>query len=113
MARKQWPRWIIYSWFASMSLFGPAAQSQQTDTPKDSPPGQSNPKRSAWLHEVYLREALEYDFYLDAKRQQRLDLRREPAMRWTSAADYHGEVFVWTDHGAAVIVGWCPCGKAA
>ncbi len=59
----------------------------------------------AWLHEVYLGEASEYRFFLDEEKHQELELRREPVMRWTSQGDYNGEVFVWTYHGAAAIVG--------
>ena len=68
-------------------------------------PGQEESKKSAWLHDIYLREASEYEFYLYAEKRQKLELRREPVMRWTSDADYHGEVYVWTEQGRAVIVG--------
>jgi hypothetical protein len=77
------------------------ASSQERPSSKD----QSKPKRAAWLHEVYLREASEYTFFLDDQKQQALELRREPIMRWTSDGDYNGEVYVWTFQGAAAIVG--------
>ncbi|MFI5460243.1 MAG: hypothetical protein ACHRXM_32905 [Isosphaerales bacterium] len=84
-----------------VSSFGGPAWSQQPETPKD----QSKNKRTAWLHEVYQREASAYKFFLDDQKRQELKLRREPVMRWTSDADYNGEVYVWTHQGAAAIVG--------
>jgi hypothetical protein len=54
---------------------------------------------------VYLHEASDYEFYLDRQKGERLELRREPVMRWTSENDYHGEVYVWTHQGAAAVVG--------
>jgi hypothetical protein len=81
-------------------LSGPAWP-QQPVTPKD----QSKNKRTARLHEVYLRDASEYKFFLDDQKREELELRREPVMRWTSEADYNGEVYVWTHRGAAAIVG--------
>jgi hypothetical protein len=70
---------------------------EQTDQPKS--------KKTAWLHGIYLREASEYQYFLDEEKQTELELRREPIMRWTSDNDYNGEVFVWTHHGAAAFVG--------
>jgi len=84
-----------------VSSFGGPVWPQQPETPKD----QSKNKRTAWLHEVYLREASAYKFFLDDQKWQELKLRREPVMRWTSDADYNGEVYVWTHQGAAAIVG--------
>jgi len=80
---------------------GGLARPQQPETPKD----QSKNERTAWLHEVYLREASAYKFFLDDQKRQKLKLRREPVMRWTSDGDYNGEVYVWTNQGAATIVG--------
>ena len=74
---------------------------QEPDAKKDS----SKSKRAAWLHQVYLREASAYEYFLDEQKQEELKLRREPVMRWTSDGDYNGEVYVWTHHGAAAIVG--------
>jgi hypothetical protein len=74
---------------------------RQLERPNDQPKS----KKAAWLHEVYLREASEYTFFLDDRNRQALDLRREPVMRWTSDSDYNGEVYVWTLQGAAAIVG--------
>ena len=74
---------------------------QQSASPKDD----AKNKRAARLHEVYLREASAYEFFLDEQKQKELKLRREPVMRWTSEGDYNGEVYVWTHQGAAEIVG--------
>jgi hypothetical protein len=81
--------------------FGGLVWPQQPVTPREQPKN----KRTAWLHEVYLREASEYQFFLDDQKRQELKLRQEPVMRWTSQADYNGEVYVWTHQGAAAIVG--------
>jgi hypothetical protein len=80
---------------------GAPAWTQPPGTPKDP----LKNKRTSWLHEVYLREASAYQFYLDETKQQELMLRREPVMRWTSENDYTGEVFVWTHEGAPGVVG--------
>jgi hypothetical protein len=80
------------------------AWAQKSEQPKDQSDKPTS-KKIAWLHDVYLGEASEYKFFLDEDKRQPLELRREPVMRWTSDNDYHGEVYVWTDHGAAAIVG--------
>jgi hypothetical protein len=95
-----------------VSSFGGPVWPQQPATPKD----QAKSKRSAWLHEVYLRDASAYQFFLDAEKRHELKLRREPVMRWSSNGDYNGEVYVWTHQGAAAIVGCIfsgPRGKSA
>lgn len=99
------PIWVVCAWFASLYLGGPVAWAQRSGPLKDDPKGQAETKRSAWLHEVYLREASEYDFSLDTERRQTLELRHEPVMRWTSGGDYRGEVYVWTHRGRAEVVG--------
>ena len=63
-----------------------------------------------------MKEAAAYHFFLDDQKRQALELRREPAMRWTSDGDYNGEVYVWTHQGAAAVVGCiysAPQGKNA
>jgi hypothetical protein len=105
MALKKSSVWVACAWVAFVSLGGLVARSQQTESTKESPADQADPKRSARLHEVYLREASDYDFYLDSEKREKLELRREPAMRWTSGGDYNGEVYVWTHQGSAVVVG--------
>lgn len=67
--------------------------------------GEPKGKRAAWLHDLYLRDASEYHFLTDGEKPRELKLRKEPVMRWTSQDDYNGEVYVWTDDGAAAIVG--------
>lgn len=84
-----------------VSTLGGPGWPQRPETTKD----QSKNKRAAWLHEVYLREASEYDFFLDEAKRQKLELRGEPVMRWTSGGDGNGDVYVWTHQGAAAIVG--------
>src|SRR5437870_815404 len=97
--------WFACAWLATVIVGVPAARSQQTEPPKESPVPQSDPQRSAWLHEIYLGEASGYEFYIDDQGREKLELRREPAMRWTSGGDYNGEVYVWTHRGSAAIVG--------
>jgi hypothetical protein len=84
------------------------ADAQQPEAPKD----KSKSRRSAWLHDVYVKEASAYKFFLDEKYQHKLELHCEPIMRWTSDADYNGEVFVWTHQGAAAVVGCIFSGPA-
>ena len=81
--------------------FSGPAWPQQPETTKD----QAKTTRAAWLHEVYLKDASAYTFFLDEAKTQELKLRREPIMRWSSDGDYNGEVYVWTHQGAATIVG--------
>ena len=99
MARINLLGWVVWVCLVA-SLEGPV-RAQQLPTRKD----QTKSKRSAWLHEVYLRDASAYKFFLDDQKRQELKLRTEPVMRWTSDADYNGEVYVWTYQGAAAIVG--------
>ena len=104
--------WIVCVGCVLLGVGGTAARPQQPETPKDQPEA----KKSAWLHENYLQDASEYDFFLDEPRRQKLELRREPVMRWTSSGDYNGEVYVWTHRGSAAVVGCIfsgPRGKTA
>jgi hypothetical protein len=82
-----------------------AAIGQQAEPTKETPARPEDAKRAALLHEVYLREATEYEFGLDTEKHEKLELKREPVMRWTSEGDYNGEVYVWTQQGMASIVG--------
>ena len=82
------------------SVGGPV-WAQQSEVRKDQPKN----KKTAWLHEIYLRDASEYGFFLDEPKRQKLELRREPVMCWTSESDYNGEVYVWTHQGSAAVVG--------
>ena len=101
MARMKWLLRIVCIGFALMGIVSPIARPQQPESPKDRP----ETKRTAWLHEAYLKDASEYDFSLDEPSRRRLELRREPVMRWTSEGDYNGEVYVWTHQGTAAVVG--------
>ena len=92
---------IVCVGLALLGIAGPAARPQQPEAPKDQP----DHKRAAWLHENYLKDASEYDFFLDEAKQQKLKLLRDPVMRWTSGGDYNGEVYVWTHQGSAAVVG--------
>jgi hypothetical protein len=79
--------------------------SQPSETLDDPPNARPEATTSALLHEVYLREASGYDFFLDAERRQKLELRREPVMRYVSPGDYRGELYVWTYHGRPAVIG--------
>jgi hypothetical protein len=93
--------YVSIAWFCFVSSSGGSGWAQQPETAKD----QSKNKRRAWLHEVFLREASEYEFFRDELKRQKLELRREAVMRWTRSGDFNGEVYVWTHQGAAAIVG--------
>jgi hypothetical protein len=87
------------AWIAS-SVAG-SAWAQQAEKPTSA----STNKRTEWLHQVYLRDASAYRFFLDDRAQLALELHREPVMRWTSENDYNGEVYVWTHEGVPGVVG--------
>jgi hypothetical protein len=99
MTRARISAWVLVS--SLLASFSGAAWPEQTVPSEDQPKN----KKTAWLHEVYLKEASAYQFFLDDRNREELVLRREPVMRWTSDADYNGEVYVWTHRGAAAIVG--------
>ena len=99
MARINLSVWVVC--VCLVTSFGGPVWAQQPRAGQ----GSAKSKRSAWLHEVYLRDASAYKFFLDDQKRQELKLRREPVMRWTSDGDYNGEVYVWTHQGAAAIVG--------
>jgi hypothetical protein len=99
-------RTAVFAWLALQFLNGSAAWSQQSETPKDAPVSRAEAKISDRLHEAFLREVTDYDFSLDAENRQKLELRREPVMRFTAGPnDFQGEVYIWTDHGLAAVVG--------
>src|SRR4051812_38458279 len=99
--------WIAigYSWFCLLNQGGPVARSQQPETSKGvaAPPAEA--RESALRHEVFLKEMSEYDFYLDIEKQRKIELRREPVMRFTSPVDRHGELYVWTHQGRPEVLG--------
>jgi hypothetical protein len=99
MARRRSLTWMISACLVA-AVCGPAWPRQQERTGDE-----SKSKRAAWLHELYLREASEYEFFADGSKRHELKLRQAPVMRWTSQDDYNGEVYVWTNDGAAAIIG--------
>jgi len=54
---------LVYVSFASFGLGGSVARSQRSEPLEDHPTLPAEIKNAAWLHEVYLREASEYEFY--------------------------------------------------
>jgi hypothetical protein len=93
------------AWLALLSHGGSVARSQQAEPLQDPRAAPADARKSAWLHQVYLREASEYEFYLDADKRQKLELRRDPVMRYMSPVDYRGEVYVWTHQGRPAVIG--------
>jgi hypothetical protein len=67
--------------------------------------GQSEAELKDVLFPFYAREAAEYEFFLDAQHEQKLQLHRQPVMTWTNADNYMGAVFVWTYGGRPEIIG--------
>jgi hypothetical protein len=57
------------------------------------------------LFPYYAHQAAHYDFYLDEKHQQRLELQERPVLTWTNAENYMGAVFVWTFQGRPEMIG--------
>ena len=57
--------------------------------------GQAAPDNEAELKDVlfpfYGSEAVAYDFFLDEKHDQRLQLQKQPVMTWTNADKYMGQ----------------------
>ncbi len=69
---------------------------------------QDSKAKRDFLHALYLDDASSYTIYRDARRQEKLTLRREPAYVWTNPtrnAGQDGHVFVWTARGRAEVVG--------
>jgi hypothetical protein len=101
MTRIQFTIGMIFVSIAA-TFGGSAWPSHGQDGPKKDQP---KSKKADWLHDLYLRDASDYSFFLEDRRREELELRREPVMRWTSDNDYNGEVYIWTHQGAAAIVG--------
>jgi hypothetical protein len=73
---------------------------------KDLAATQTESKTSASLHRILSREMSAYNFYLDAEKQQKLIMRREPVLRYPAPPEgCWGEIYVWTDRGRAAVVG--------
>lgn len=71
------------------------------------PQGQSDE-----MSKVYRAEAQSLVFHHDAKRRARLKLADHPMMRWTSAGEWSGEVYVWTHEGRPEVIGCMLSGPA-
>jgi hypothetical protein len=91
--------------FALLSYRGSVARPQEQEPSKDVSTPAADARESALRHEVFLKEVSEYEFYLDSEKQRKLELRREPVMRFTSPEDRHGELYVWTYQGRAEVIG--------
>jgi hypothetical protein len=69
---------------------------------------QATKAKSQRLLELHTNDAGTYSIYRDAKRTQKLELRREPVYRWTNptrVGGQVGEVLVWTYRGRPEVVG--------
>lgn len=100
-------RSAVFAWLALQILSGSAAWSQQAETTKqDAPASRAEAKISDRLHEVFFKDVSDYAFALETDDRQKLELRREPVMRFTAGPnDFQGEVYVWTDRGVGAVVG--------
>ena len=64
--------------------------------------------KSQRLLELHTDDAASFSIYRDPKRTEKLELRREPAYRWTNptrVGGQIGEVFLWTYRGRPEVVG--------
>jgi hypothetical protein len=58
------------------------------------------------LYPYYARQAAAYELFLDENRTQRLEIKEQPVLTWTNAAEgYLGAVFVWTYGGRPEVIG--------
>lgn len=93
------------AWSALACAGGSPAWSQPPKSAETPPAGRGETGKSAWLHDVFSRDVSEYEFYLDPERREKLSVRAEPVMRFSSPVDRHGEVYVWTGRGRPQVVG--------
>jgi hypothetical protein len=68
------------------------------------PPKLDEKQLGRLLESHFQEQASTYQFFLDAARQQKLELVESPVMRWTAEGNY-GAVWVWTRQGRAEAVG--------
>jgi hypothetical protein len=68
-------------------------------------PDESATEPKLILYPYYARQAAEYDIFLDADRQQRLELKPQPVLNWTNADNFMGSVFLWTYGGRPELIG--------
>ena len=66
---------------------------------------QSETELKDFLFPFYGREAAEYEFFLDAAHEKKLQLQKQPVLTWTNADKYMGAVFVWTYGGRPEMIG--------
>jgi hypothetical protein len=57
------------------------------------------------LDAFYVKQASEYELFLDDQRKQRLELVPQPVLTWTNADGFRGSVFVWTFQGRPELIG--------
>jgi hypothetical protein len=61
-----------------------------------------------WLLQIYATNAAEFTIHRDARRREKVELRREPVYLWTNPireGAQDGAVFVWTRHGRVEVIG--------
>jgi hypothetical protein len=96
-----------------LTICGLTAWPQEGKPPNAPAPAQAGGEASARLHEIFFREMSAYNFFLDAEKQKKLILRREPVLRYpASPTDYCGEIYVWTERGRAAVIGCVFAGEA-
>ncbi len=70
------------AWSALLTFGGSNAWPQRVEAPNDRVATQTESKTSASLRRIFSREMSAYNFYLDAEKQQKLVMRREPVLRY-------------------------------
>lgn len=91
--------------FALLSFGSTASWPQQAEVAKAKSGAPEESKESKRLHDLFMREISPYEFSISGPKPQKLVMRREPVFRYPNAADWWGEIFVWTDRGRPVVVG--------
>ncbi len=84
---------------AGLSVLGQAA------APPNDAPSKTEAELKAVLVPYYGRHAAEYEFFLDPRHEQKLQLHKQPVMTWTNVDKYMGAVFVWTYAGRPELIG--------
>jgi len=62
----------------------------------DSPTDAADKPKAEATQNYYAETAARYEFYRDAKKQERLTLVTTPVFKWATDDDWSGDVFVWT-----------------
>ena len=71
------------------------------------PAGPGGTSRAERLQALHTAEAATYAIYRDPARAEKLELRREPVLRWsnpTRNGGQEGDVFVWTYRGRPEVI---------